>query len=311
MASPLTRNRLIFLALSVTLAGCSKSPTSVAGGAGATTAEQLAVTTTLATNPAFTTDSLLDQAAPMPIFGAQQVRNGLAAAIRPRFWWRNITHQDRSFTFAFSDSDSTGHPRQADVTVTRHLTGVLNILTVLASDTMRVDSANAVHKPIDDTWVRHLRLRRVLLPGTTHDAWLVSGASGAEAASSGHTVTISSVRVQSTGLDTTVTDPQALWQVQQTFHFAPGDSVMLTATTGHADDIVLCYWHDHRERFHSNGDGTHSFTLRLPLTEGGSRFLAVNALSRGTLFDDTLPYDSLAWVFFCFVGAPPGGAWFH
>jgi len=89
--------------------------------------------------------------------------------------------------------------------------------------------------------------------------------------------------------------------------FAPGDSVRLTVTTSRTDDVVLAYWHDHRERFHNNGDGTYSFTLHIGGSDGGPRFFGVNAFSHGTLFDDVAAYDSMAWIFHCFVGTRPSG----
>jgi hypothetical protein len=71
--------------------------------------------------------------------------------------------------------------------------------------------------------------------------------------------------------------------------------VTLTATTGSASDVVLFYGHDVRRRFTNNGDGTFTFTF----TAGrfiGLRNFGVDALSHGTLFDDTAPYDSNAWI---------------
>ena len=42
----------------------------------------------------------------------------------------------------------------------------------------------------------------------------------------------------------------------------------------------------------------------------GERFIAVNALSHGTLYDDTIPYDSMAWVFHCWIGSRPTGSYY-
>jgi hypothetical protein len=233
------------------------------------------------------------------------------AVILPRYWWRTVEQTGANFAYAFSDSDSTGRPRQVDLTVTRHLAGTLHIYKALAADTMQIDSANVVTKPIDDTWVRHVRLNRVPVTGSAHTTWRVTGASAAQVASPSTGEQIVSVRLQATGIDTTVTDPTALWRFNQLFHVMAGDSVTVTATTTHTNDVVLCYWHDRRERFHNNGDNTYTFKLRVPLVEHvGARFFAVNALARGTLYDDTLPYDSMAWVFHCFVGGRPVGSYY-
>jgi len=299
------RNRTLGLfALALAVAGCSKSPTSPTSLLpGGTAAQQAAVASVVVSTPSILSDSLMDVGSTPALLDAGQARNGVAAAVIPRYWWRSISSIDRSFAFAFSDSDSAGVPRQADVTITRHMLGQLNFFKALASDSMKLDSANVVHKPIDETAVRHVRLRRMAAGTSATKAWFVTGASAEAIASNPATESIQSVRVQATGLDTTLTDPAALWTLPQLFHIAPGDSLSLTATTSHTDDVVLCYWHDRRERFHANGDGTYSFKLRLPPTEyGRTRFIGVNALSHGTLYDDTLPYDSAAWVFYCVVG---------
>jgi hypothetical protein len=78
-------------------------------------------------------------------------------------------------------------------------------------------------------------------------------------------------------------------------HFDRDDSVTVTATTLRNDDIVVIQHRHRRLRFHNNGDNTYTGVFR-------AAFLArvnhagVNALSRGTLFDDEEPYDSQAWI---------------
>jgi hypothetical protein len=197
------------------------------------------------------------------------------------------------------------------VTVTNHMRGMFNILKSLPSDSAHVDSNNVVQKPLDDTWVRNVRLARVHMGDSAHTEWHVVAVSGAVVTSAGATSSISSVRVQSTGLDTTITDPLQLWTLERSFQVASGDSVTITAATSRADDVVLIYWHDHRERFRNNGDGTYTFTLHVADGDSGYRWFGVNALSRGTLYDDALPYDSKAWVMHCFVGQRPTGEYFN
>lgn len=296
---------LASLALVVALAGCSQSPTSPAPVNNGSL-DRAAVSAALAADPQFASDSLLDVGTDPTLFSAGRVGAMPKAQARPRMWWRSITSSTATFTVVFADSDSTGRPRRADVTVTRHLLGTFNFYQPLANDSMQLDSANVIHKPLDETWVRHLRLRRLPVPGTNVRAWFVTGASAAVSTSNPATEQILSVRLQATNVDTTITDPAALWSVGQHAHVAPGDSVTITATTTHTDDQVFCYWHDRRERFTSNGDGTYTFKLRLPPMETVRwRFLGVNAISHGTMFDDLAPYDSQAWVLFCRVGGPP------
>jgi len=316
MNSPHPWRALTALALAVTLASCSKSTSPVAGG-GSASAEQLAVATAISGTSGILTDSLLDQITTPAALDAQPVAGGLAgsasvqAAITPRMWWRTVHETSASFTYAFSDSDSTGRPRQADLVVTRQLAGTLHIFKALPTDSTRLDSTDIVTKPIADTWVRHVRLNRVAATGSAHTAWRVTGASVAQVTSPGTGEQILSVRLQATGIDTTVADPTALWQFHQLFHMLAGDSVTVTATTTHTNDVVLCYWHDRRERFHSNGDGTYTYKLRLPALEhGGERFIGVTALSHGTLYDNATAYDSFAWAFHCFVGGRPAGAYY-
>jgi len=45
------------------------------------------------------------------------------AAIHPLRYWRTIRSVDRSFEFAFADTDSTGHPTTAVVTIRKRLLG--------------------------------------------------------------------------------------------------------------------------------------------------------------------------------------------
>ena len=304
-----TGRTLVALSIALALTGCSKSTSPTSGTVGS--ADQLAVTSAAISTSGIVSDSLLDSTMPISSFSATPAPGGALAAIWPLYWWRTIRTVNTSFTYAFSDSDSTGRPRQADVVVTRHILGTLHVWKELTTDSTHADTSNVVRKPIDDTWVRYVRLRRMAGAGATENAWRVTAASLAKVNSPNTTEQIQSVRLQATGLDTTVTDPAALWHFNQLFHMLAGDSVTVTATTSHPDDVVLCYWHDRRERFHNNGDGTYSYRLRLPLLErGGERFIGVNALSHGTLFDDTLPYDSMAWVFHVFVGVRPAGSYY-
>ena len=294
------------LACAIALAGCSSAPAPTSPMTGAQI-EQASVTTALVADPSFLDDGLLGASAPTTAFGARPT--GSLAAITPFTFWRSVTGSDLALAFAFADSDSTGRPRQADVTVTRHFTGTFNVLPG-TGDPMMPDTAHLVHKPLADTWVRHLRLRRVHVPGTDRLEWRLIAGSLAEVTSHEAATQIVSLRVQATGCDTTITDPSALWTLPRIRQFAPGDSVTFTATTSNVDDVVIAYWHDHRERFHAIGDGTHTFVLHVGGDDGGWRWFAVNALSHGTLFDDALPYDSKAWVFGCFIGPRPDREYF-
>jgi hypothetical protein len=88
---------------------------------------------------------------------------------------------------------------------------------------------------------------------------------------------------------------------------AAGDSLTITVDTGantgaNADNDVFVYWGDRRVRMIPNGDGTHTVRV-FTGSVAGVRSLGVNVLSRGTLHDDALLYDSLGWIFPMRVGA--------
>jgi hypothetical protein len=280
----------------IAVAGCSKSTAPITGA----NTEQAQISTYMASNPGLIDDELFTDPSSLPLSRMQ----GTNAAITPRWFWRRITVSTPHLTFQFSDTDSVGRPRLAAVTLTRHLTGTFNILPAASGDTTQLDSANIVHKSLDDTWTRHLLFKRCVVPGSDQPLWRLIAASGVQVNSSGMTEQIQSVHVQTSTIDTTLTDPLQLFIITHCMHVAASDSVMLTVTTSKTDDVVLCYYRDLRLHFHSNGDGT--YVIKLPIGNLlGMRFFGVNALSHGTLFDDTLPYDSQAWLFHTWVGPPP------
>jgi hypothetical protein len=277
------------------LAGCSGK---VATQPTSNNSESVAVTTALSGMPEMVSDDLFDVSTQTTL-GSARGRIGLESAINPLFFWRAIFHETPRFAVVFADTDSTGRPRTAFVVVDRTFLGTFNIVHGTTGNPNVPDTA-VVHKPLDDQWVRHLMLHRFNEDGPGH-GWHVVAATGVKVTSRNATSSIQSVRVQTGTLDTLITDPLQLFQVGRCVRVAQGDSIMLTATTTRTDDVVLAYWHDHRAPFHNNGDGTYSFTIRQS-DAPGYRFFGVNALSNGTLFDDTLPYDSNAWIVHCLIG---------
>jgi hypothetical protein len=218
---------------------------------------------------------------------------GSLAATNPLRFWRTITHVERSFEFAFADSDSTGRPTTAIVTVKKLLTGTFNILTgIPGTDSVPMDSTlRVIHKPLADHWVRRVLLHR--RPGT--NVWRVVGTSLVKVTSKDATTQIVSVRVQAAGVDTTLTDPLAFFRLRRIVPVDPDGQVTLTVTTLRSDDLVFLVLRDHRFRFHNNGDDTYTGVFRMPVI-AGLWHAGVNALSTGTLFDDQAPYDSQAWL---------------
>lgn len=85
-----------------------------------------------------------------------------AELVHPRRFWRNIRHVERRFEFVFSDSDSTGRPRAALVTMHKDLTGTFNILA--DSTDVPTDSLRLIRKDLADHWVRRILVKREALP---------------------------------------------------------------------------------------------------------------------------------------------------
>jgi len=296
MTSP-TRFTLIMLAAAVLIAGCGRN--NVSGpGASTSSQDQTEATSALAQSPGVMDDGQYASTDETTMNGAAPA--GSAAAIVPLRFWRNITHVDTRFEFAFSDTDSTGRPTTAVVTVHRQLTGSFNILVgVPGSDGSPLDSTyQVVRKPLDDHWVRHILLKRVRLSATARAEWRIVAASGVQVTSKNATTQLVSLRVQAGAIDTTLTDPQRVFYLRRLLQLAPGTSVTLTATTLRSDDVVVLMLHDRRFRFHNNGDDTYTGTWTVPAlaTAAGPHHFGVNALSNGTLFDDTAAYDSQAWL---------------
>jgi hypothetical protein len=301
-------NRLLpatlLLAITGLLAGCGKSSVNAPGAlTPRPSMDQAAVSSVLATQPEVIDDAQFDGTDAASMASTAPAAN--LSAIQPLRFWRIITRVDRRFEFAFADSDSTGRPTTAIVTVHKLFSGRFNILTgVPGSDSMPMDSTlRVVRKPLSDHWVRRVMLKR--LPGS--DDWRVVATSGVEVTSNGAATKIVSLRVQGAGLDTTVTEPLAFFRLHRILALQPGTPVTLTVTTLRDDDIVVLCRFGHRFRFHNNGDDTYTGVWQVPDLHGNGDpgpgpgrppifHVGVNALSNGTLFDDAAPYDSKAWI---------------
>jgi hypothetical protein len=295
------RNLLTTLPLSVLLlAGCGKSGAPVAPGSSGVAAEQTSASQEVARHPELVEDGMYTSEMQAPA-GSATAPAGSLAAIHPVFFWRHINRDERTFEFAFSDTDSTsGLPTTAVVTVRRQLLGTFN---VVAEGTDPTDGT-LIKKPLHDLWVRRLLLKRV--DGDTFRPWRIAATSGVKVTSVPRdTMThIVSLRVQAGALDTTITAPLDFFRLRRLLRFDAGEQVTLTATTKAANDVVVFYVGAHRIRFQSNGDDTYTLVWTTTATDGVQHF-GVNALSHGTLFDDQAPYDSQAWILPYLAGTPP------
>lgn len=292
MKAPLSIATTLILATSL-LAGCGgNSAVNAPGGSSASSMDEADIAATMAAAPEVVEDGEFESEDPSTVTGAQGT-----AAIRPLRFWRTIRDVNRRFEFAFADSDSSGRPTTALVTIHKRLLGRFNILVgEPGSDGTPPDSAlHVIHKPLEDRWVRHLLLKRVRVNERERAVWKVVATSGVKVTSKDAVTRIESLRVQSGGLDTTITDPSRFLHLRRILRLEPGAEVTLTATTLAADDVVFLQLRDHRLRFHANGDNTYTgvWTVR---ALAGLRHFGVNALAHGTLFDDEAPYDSQAWL---------------
>jgi len=277
----------------LTLVGCGQSTSSLQSSATAspppTGSDQAQVATVLGQNPDYVNEDLYQD----PQLQSYDPSTGFAA-IRPLRFWRNITNVQTTFDFDFSAPDSSGRPTMAVVTIHRHLTGTFNILAGAADSTDTTRSL--VHKPLDDHWTRKIALVRRREPSDAIGGrWRLVGTSGVDVRTEGGVTRVQSLRIQAAALDTTVTDPLELHRLRRLLFLPAGTEVTLTATTGSASDVVLFFGHEMRRRFTNNGNGTFTFHFMTGRFLG-LRHFGVDALSHGTLFDDTQPYDSNTWI---------------
>ena len=277
------------------LAGCGKSGSMVAPPSGASS-DQTSASQEVARHPELVEDGMYTSETQAPA-GSRTAPAGSLAAIQPIFFWRHIDRIERTFEFAFSDTDSTGQPTTAVVVVHRHLSGTFNVVAEGGGPS----EGTLVKKPLHDHWVRRLLLKHV--GSDSFRPWRIAATSGVQVTSRDAQTRIQSLHVQSGALDTTITDPLAFFRLRRLLRLGVDADVMLTATTNANDDVVVFYVGDRRLRFQSQGDGTYTFTWKVAATDGVRHF-GVNALSHGSLFDDQAPYDSQAWILPYLAGVP-------
>jgi hypothetical protein len=311
---------LLLLLVAAALTGCSRNnlPTSSSGSVTATQAE---VMTEMTQQPGVIEDGVSDSEL------EYSADAGGLAAIRPLAFWRRFRAHERTFEYAYSDSDSTGRPTRAIVTIRTHLVGTFNIRAGAAPpdstgnspgigigvgaallNAPRDSTIHTVTKPLDEVRVRRVVLRRLRLPHDVprdadcdHDStrvrWRVAGVSGVEVTSQDNTTDIVSVHVEAGALETTITDPLEFIRLRGLLKLDPGASVKVTVTTTHNDDVVLLHHNDRRFKLTANGDGTYSGEFSCRRFTRGLWHFGVDAISHATLFDDAAAYDSQRWVF--------------
>ncbi len=273
----------------VLAAGCSKSPTAPTPAAPASDQAQVVVTLGLA-------DSLVDDDLGESTLHSSATSahpagpDGIETPITPYAWWQVVSGVSRTWTFAFADTDSTGHPSVCIATLTKHVTG--SFVIVPASDT-----TTTITKALDKTYTRKVMLERLLINGVR--IWKVvevTGALGSTPAPN-NTCQIVSIHLVATGVDTTLTDAQQFFSLRHVIRFATSDTVHLTVTTSRNTDAVFIHLNGiYRWRLHNNLDNTYS-TQWVTSALGGWRHMGIQVMTHATLYDDTAPVDTEAWHF--------------
>lgn len=313
----------LLLALAVA-AGCSSSSNPVADNGAGTNSAALYATSTgvqLEANALpleeFEIDTYVDGDAAKLDMGdpsfALQVGGAptLDAAIDPGFWFRHIRSHERRYVVEITEPDTL--TRVAHVRIIDRLRGSFNVMTRPDTIDGAIIPGVRIQKPLADTSVRKAVFVRKRCIERDYDndmdrdredaedgyrdgwsRWRLRSVSGAEISSDEGSRQILSVRIQAGDIDVTITDPLELKNRQELLRLPPAVPVTITATTADPTDKVVLYSRWGRMPLRRMDDGTCQGRFYTPLM-GGMKHLAVNALSRGTLFDDVAPYDSKAW----------------
>ncbi len=296
------------------MTGCSSNSTGPTSS-GLTT-DQANVQTSIVAAPEIATDGSYDTSAPSdfsvahagaaPLSGIGSEGGPEVVPSQPntqRRWWRVITGRTASFDYEFTAQDSSGRPTAAHITVHKHFTGTLHILTPEVLQNSAGGDSIVQHestKPLADHWVRHLWLARVA-PALNHGhPWRLVGASGVNVTSEidgpGTQPQIHSIRIQSGAADSTFSDPAVAIHWNKLWNATPGTPVTITVTTGAPNDIVVLMAREARAALTANGDNTYTGTWYTP-GDAGLKHFGINALSAGTLSDPASAYHSNAWLF--------------
>jgi len=290
-------------------AGCggksSTSPSTSSSTDQAQVASVLSAAATLTDDALAEDPSRVDASALAPVQGELSDPGATQALIRPFAWWQSVTQITPSWTLAFSDTDAaTGRPNTCVATLSKHMTGQLIVIPASPADTTMADSANTVRKPLDKTLTREIKLSRLLI-GSARE-WKVVQVTGAFVSTVSPTTSILSLYIHSSsGVDTTIYNPLQWISLRHVLKFGTLDTVSVTVTTSRTNDPVFIHRWDWRHRLRNNLDHTYTFSW-VTSAWGGWRWFGIQAMTHGSLYDDTLPFDMQAWHFpFRVVGGQP------
>ena len=293
----------------VVAAGCggksSTSPSTSSSTDQAQVASVLSAAATLTDDGLAEDPSRVGASGLAPQLGEMSDPNATEALIRPFAWWQNVTQITPTWTLTFADTDSaTGRPNTCIATLTKHMTGSLVVIPASSTDSTMADSGNTVRKPLDKTLTREIKLSRLLI-GSARE-WKVVQVTGASVSTINPTTSIVSLNIHSSsGVDTTIYNPLQWFSLRHVLKFGTLDTVTVTVTTTRTNDPVFIHRWDWRHRLRNNLDHTYTFSW-VTSAWGGWRWFGIQAMTHGSLYDDTLPFDMEAWHFpFRVVGGQP------
>jgi hypothetical protein len=277
----IVRKAVLFTAIVAffVIVGCSRSPNS------ASVSDEDAIFSLITEQNATTTGS---------VFRGDTLFVGgdspLATPIDPFGFYRDGERTLRTVTVTF---DFNAQPPTAVAEVEWGFTGTFNIVT----------ASGTISKPLEDTGTRYLWLERRGSESDRHRGWELVGVSCLEIVSETCTRTISSIRVQASGVDTTLYSPSAEFDREGIITFDEYETVTITATTGDSTDMVLLHYRFGREPLVHVGEGVFvgSWVVQpwdesFGVHERRCRHVAIDVLHHDTVFDDEYIYDSNAWA---------------
>ncbi len=230
---------------------------------------------------------------------------GSRSSIIPFYWYRNIDLYPSISVNIEILEDS------AYVVWSGEFDGIFNLL---AYESSSPDTIYHYTKDYIDFGERHAIFKRLHLPEEdplNRRGWRLTDISGAESISQVNTVRVNSVRLNSASYpDTLFMDPLALFALEDIITVAPEEVCSLTVYTNsqhmqHVDYIFFHSWSEnmphHRSRFDHIGDGNFTGVWIAPSDMSGAlnvvHHSAFDMISYETLEDDTLSYNSNAWLF--------------
>ena len=220
--------------------------------------------------------------------------------INTYFWYREKTNAPDANINIEINGDS------AFVEIQRYYEGILHLFA-LENDTITTYTKN-----FSDRSLRYAVFKRIFDPDNDslhRRGWRLVEISGAETGSPNHSVVIDSVRLNCDSYpDTVLVAPLTVFSVENFIKLLPEEPCSLTVYTNcgdlEPDYVFLHSWQrnrpHYRRKFNYEGNGIFSgiwFAPTIPTANGRVHHAAFDMLSRETLKDDTLSYDSEAWIF--------------